>query len=498
MCVCVARFKKFLFVLAVIAGGVREEEEEEGGGGHRLNVGAARHELERLLHGEMSSPDSSDCDDDGVPVPFAMLLGHATGEDSSAPPSPGPGCGPNAREEREEYEVRWMEREEQEQKRVVAQRIIQEDRERRRQRCMAEASCSKRSSSPPPDESACSSKMTRSSAPTATSPPDGKAAEVKAASSTSISIPPRTTTEEAVVKELLTAIECPVCYKPNYFGSLKGCRNGHFVCPDCGVRLQECPVCKNPDMTNVNLAVQNMRDVVMRDRTVPCANSVYGCDTLGLYQTVKRHVLECIERPVKCARCSFFGTFGHMEEHCKRSSCMQTIKCLPLPPDAPQFYANADNFTVVCQPLLPCFSPQVFPLLGGKERQLLLHLVLAKDTAGRCLRLYVRSLAKFCEIKKFGVKMSVFPAASLLDADEGQPQHFKSQALSSAPKYVMVGGLVHGTAPLLIPPTQIPPGGSLLTMDDVAVRALQMGHGGALFVVVISVFRKTVTGDIPV
>lgn len=55
----------------------------------------------------------------------------------------------------------------------------------------------------------------------------------------------------------LSSLECPVCYRVLTKPILQ-CKEGHAVCGDCQLRIKNCPVCKDTDISNRNRVLENL------------------------------------------------------------------------------------------------------------------------------------------------------------------------------------------------------------------------------------------------
>ena len=48
--------------------------------------------------------------------------------------------------------------------------------------------------------------------------------------------------------------ECPVSSAP-----IIQCRNGHIVCKDCHQKLETCPICREANLYDTPMAIQNLK-----------------------------------------------------------------------------------------------------------------------------------------------------------------------------------------------------------------------------------------------
>jgi len=87
---------------------------------------------------------------------------------------------------------------------------------------------------------------------------------------------------------VLSELECPVCVE-YLLPPIEFCKNGHNICSNCRVNLQECPTCRQPFVNIRNLALENLTKIVK----YPCTNRKFGCKEAHLVDLIKGHEDVC-------------------------------------------------------------------------------------------------------------------------------------------------------------------------------------------------------------
>jgi E3 ubiquitin-protein ligase SIAH1 len=100
-----------------------------------------------------------------------------------------------------------------------------------------------------------------------------------------------------IQEDVLSALECPVCVE-YMLPPIEFCKNGHNICPNCRVNLQECPTCRQPFVNTRNLALENLTKRVK----YPCTNRKFGCKETHPVDLIKVHEHTC---PYAAYTCPF-------------------------------------------------------------------------------------------------------------------------------------------------------------------------------------------------
>lgn len=87
---------------------------------------------------------------------------------------------------------------------------------------------------------------------------------------------------------VLIELECPVCFE-YMLPPIEFCKNGHNICSNCRLKLQECPTCRQPFVSIRNLALENLTKRVK----YPCTNRKFGCKETLHVDLVKAHEGVC-------------------------------------------------------------------------------------------------------------------------------------------------------------------------------------------------------------
>lgn len=132
----------------------------------------------------------------------------------------------------------------------------------------------------------------------------------------------------ALHSRLLQELECPVC-KEYMVPPIILCNNGHNLCCNCRITLENCPICKGPFLKVRNLSLESLS----HETLYPCKNNKRGCPRILTKQSAKYHISECMFDIHKCpfekisgTGCGWAGSLEMMKEHVERAhkgSCVQ-------------------------------------------------------------------------------------------------------------------------------------------------------------------------------
>jgi E3 ubiquitin-protein ligase SIAH1 len=96
-------------------------------------------------------------------------------------------------------------------------------------------------------------------------------------------------------EDVLSELECPVCVE-YMLPPIEFCKNGHNICSNCRLNLQECPTCRQPFVKIRNLALENLTKSVK----YPCTNRNFGCRETHPVDLVRAHEGVCHYAAYKC------------------------------------------------------------------------------------------------------------------------------------------------------------------------------------------------------
>lgn len=115
---------------------------------------------------------------------------------------------------------------------------------------------------------------------------------------------------EELNKNLLTLLECPVCFE-NMEPPICQCRRGHLLCYRCRGRLNTCPVCRSGLSSVRNRAMERVAEIIL----YPCR---HGCAREMHLRHRRPHEESCTHRKHSCPmpRCSHNPMHRHaLKEH---------------------------------------------------------------------------------------------------------------------------------------------------------------------------------------
>jgi E3 ubiquitin-protein ligase SIAH1 len=120
---------------------------------------------------------------------------------------------------------------------------------------------------------------------------------------------------------VLTELECPVCME-YMLPPIELCKNGHNICSNCRLKLQECPTCRNRFVNIRNLALENLTKRVK----YPCTNRKFGCKEEHSVDFIKTHQELCPYTPYVCPfikdkKCAWADLQSKMKRHLLECHC---------------------------------------------------------------------------------------------------------------------------------------------------------------------------------
>nr|CAD7603166.1 unnamed protein product [Timema genevievae] len=130
--------------------------------------------------------------------------------------------------------------------------------------------------------------------------------------------------------ELLSLLECPVCYdvmRP----PIMHCLNSHNVCSPCRVKIDQCPICKDEFLPSRNVLAEQLSNKVNH----PCTNRDHGCRVYRPLSTLYEHEIDCPKRLYECKfglgrcgtlRCEWKGRYGDIFNHVTKSHLLNSEK----------------------------------------------------------------------------------------------------------------------------------------------------------------------------
>jgi hypothetical protein len=89
--------------------------------------------------------------------------------------------------------------------------------------------------------------------------------------------------------EILSQLECPVCYESFIGQKIYVCSTGHSVCESCLPKLTKCPTCNGPLSKIRAYGLEKLADTVL----VFCKNRRLGCARLITGSELKKHEANC-------------------------------------------------------------------------------------------------------------------------------------------------------------------------------------------------------------
>uniref|UniRef100_A0A1B6IYM8 RING-type domain-containing protein n=1 Tax=Homalodisca liturata TaxID=320908 RepID=A0A1B6IYM8_9HEMI len=99
--------------------------------------------------------------------------------------------------------------------------------------------------------------------------------------------------QQALLRGLLEAINCPVCFKILQPLCVIQCINGHWMCKDCRVKLSLCPTCRGSfSPYNNNSSLNQVLELF------PHMCKFEGCEEI--VRPNDDHETWCGFRPTKC------------------------------------------------------------------------------------------------------------------------------------------------------------------------------------------------------
>lgn len=223
----------------------------------------------------------------------------------------------------------------------------------------------------------------------------------------------RKTIHDASILELL---ECPVCLDLPRTGPIYNCKNGHLVCKNCYLSMDDnkCPTCRDKGLMK-SVFAGRIADLVLKDVSMFCQFSAYGCKKEGKMIVLTSHEERCAYRDVYCPAkhrgvCFWQGSLNKMAQHFKESSCcIQPLHSNDL---VNLFYFK--SFIIDVDPKdISAFNRGVVSywkpvmLISDAVFQYLLYLNIHRSAIGDWY-LQVRSFTPKSAIDKIRVEISVF------------------------------------------------------------------------------------------
>ena len=129
-------------------------------------------------------------------------------------------------------------------------------------------------------------------------------------------------------QNLSIMLECPVCMDLPRTGPIYGCRNGHHTCQKCSKPLQNCPVCRDPDIKCRQLMVENVLKTILKDTKIKCKHQ--HCQVEGMLEHITEHEYLCVAREINCpmsfrGNCQFRGHLRDFLRHIRDKKCCQML-----------------------------------------------------------------------------------------------------------------------------------------------------------------------------
>ena len=119
-----------------------------------------------------------------------------------------------------------------------------------------------------------------------------------------------------VMKEL----ECPVCLEL-MVPPIRLCNNGHSLCCNCRVTLENCPICRGAFLQVRNLSLESLVPETLH----PCKHAERGCMGLFSKTELKTHEPKCEHGLYKCPfasisklDCSWSGRMSAIKKHVEK------------------------------------------------------------------------------------------------------------------------------------------------------------------------------------
>ncbi|XP_067014606.2 E3 ubiquitin-protein ligase sina [Anabrus simplex] len=107
--------------------------------------------------------------------------------------------------------------------------------------------------------------------------------------------PERTSSATNIEEDLLTALQCPVCFE-YMIPPITLCENGHSICKECKLKFHECPICRRSLMSVRNIALESLARTLL----YPCRYSDEGCTEKYSLQEINDHLSICPYRIYDC------------------------------------------------------------------------------------------------------------------------------------------------------------------------------------------------------
>lgn len=114
---------------------------------------------------------------------------------------------------------------------------------------------------------------------------------------------------------MLSELECPICFE-YMLSPIYQCLNGHSICKDCKVKIQECPMCKTAIQDTKNFALEKMTKYL----TYPCKFYKSGCHYSAKASDISKHEDSCEFGPYDCplaeiVNCDWKSNINEIIEH---------------------------------------------------------------------------------------------------------------------------------------------------------------------------------------
>jgi len=233
-----------------------------------------------------------------------------------------------------------------------------------------------------------------------------------------------------ITNPTLQALHCPICNELPRQAPIFNCTRGHLICADCKPKVDTCPLCRCPNITQRNQFAERLLATALDGLVLDCKNKDDGCTARDLAHKLVDHEKICVYRHVQCpARhrraCNWTGPLSKMLLHVIDTKCAQIVKCrengVPFVSVIGDF--NVSGMTVFGRKAMTHWKPVL--LISREFIRLFVYLVIYRDEAGNWI-IYARSFASDEGLEKIWVTITV-NAVDAKNNPEGKEEDAKEK-----------------------------------------------------------------------
>jgi len=104
---------------------------------------------------------------------------------------------------------------------------------------------------------------------------------------------------EPFIRNVFELLTCLICANIIHTTPIYQCENGHFLCPECHFRVEECPFGRCKWSTRNRLA-EDLVNAYLKLSVLPCPFVHHGCSFQGTKPRFDFHLLHCEYRSISC------------------------------------------------------------------------------------------------------------------------------------------------------------------------------------------------------